>query len=280
MSAVIDAQPSAPTVVPQHRPDFGEDQPAEELLRIMKNLPEGHPSAAALQERVMELYQPLIHKIARRYSGRGEPYEDLRQTGHLGLVKAIRGFDPDRGKKFISYLLPMVTGEIKRHFRDHTWAVRVPRRHQENRNQLNRIRGEFQQEHARPPKISELAEAMGLPEAEVLELVQVSESYNTLSLDVPDLGDDDGSTLEDRLGQEDASYDLVVERESLRPALTCLDSRERTILHLRFFGDCTQAQIAEEVGCSQMHVSRLLAATIEKLRQRIGEEVPSGSGRS
>ncbi|WP_174546294.1 sigma-70 family RNA polymerase sigma factor, partial [Nocardiopsis dassonvillei] len=117
------------TVIPRpRRPMPGEDATAEELLSVLVRLGEGDPQANGLRERVMVLYQPLINKIARRYGGRGEPLEDLKQTAMVGLAKAVRGYDPDRGKPFISYLLPTVTGEIKRHFRDHTWAVRVPRR--------------------------------------------------------------------------------------------------------------------------------------------------------
>ncbi|MFL1378913.1 MULTISPECIES: SigB/SigF/SigG family RNA polymerase sigma factor [unclassified Nocardiopsis] len=248
---------------------------AEELLQDLRDLPEGHPDTNLLQEQVLELYRPLLYRIARHYSGRGEPYEDLRQTAHLGLVKAVRGYDPDRGKKFISYLLPTVTGEIKRHFRDHTWAVRVPRRHQEHRGRLHRVSVEFQQRHAREPRTEELAQEMNLPRKEVEELLQASEAYSTLSLDLPDHKDEEGgSTLEERIGDEDDSYDLVLERESLRPAMTCLDDRERILLRLRFFDDLTQAQIAEEIGCSQMHVSRLLSATLGKLRERVDHDEP------
>ncbi|MDE3724622.1 SigB/SigF/SigG family RNA polymerase sigma factor [Nocardiopsis sp. N85] len=251
-----------------------DERSAEELLAGLKALPEGNPKAALLQERVLELYRPLLYRIARHYSGRGEPYEDLRQTAHLGLVKAIHGYDPHRGKKFISYLLPTVTGEIKRHFRDHTWAVRVPRRHQEQRGRLHRAVVEFQQRHAREPGTDELAAEMGLPEEEIRELLQASQAYSTLSLDLPDHKGEEGEgpTLEERIGREDDSYELVVERESLRPAMSCLNSRERTILHLRFFAERTQAQIADEIGCSQMHVSRLLAATLDKLRRRVDRD--------
>jgi RNA polymerase sigma-B factor len=191
----------------------------------------------------------------------------------LGLVKAIHGYDPERGKPFISYLLPTVTGEIKRHFRDHTWAVRVPRRHQENRSQLRRVTGEFQQAHARTPSIRDLAEEMGLPESEVSELIQASELYHSLSLDAPDASGadgEDGSRLEDHLGSEDGDLELVVQRESLKPALTRLPAREREILKLRFFGDHTQSEIANRLGYSQMHVSRLLNSVLGQLREEMG----------
>lgn len=264
-------------VIPRPR-RAAEEVSAEELLSELRGLSEGDPRANRLRERVVVLYQPLINKIARRYGGRGEPLEDLKQTAMVGLVKAVRGYDPDRGKPFISYLLPTVTGEIKRHFRDHTWAVRVPRRHQENRVKLRRIIGEFQQEHARTPTIAELAQEMGLSEAEVSELTQVSESYRSLSLDAPDSSDSDGqegARLEDHLGSEDQALERVVERESLKPALARLPERERKLLLLRFFGDHTQSEIADRLGYSQMHVSRLLAGVLEQLRKEVGTDSPS-----
>ncbi|WP_435105303.1 SigB/SigF/SigG family RNA polymerase sigma factor [Nocardiopsis synnemataformans] len=266
------------TVIPRPRkPMPSEDATAEELLSVLGGLGEEDPRANGLRERVMVLYQPLINKIARRYGGRGEPLEDLKQTAMVGLVKAVRGYDPARGKPFISYLLPTVTGEIKRHFRDHTWAVRVPRRHQENRVKLRRVTSEFQQEHARTPTIAELAHEMKLPEAEISELVQVSESYRSLSLDAPDSSDaegQDGARLEDHLGKEDEGLERVVQRESLKPALARLPAREREILRLRFFGDHTQSEIADRLGYSQMHVSRLLSGVLEQLRQEVGTASP------
>ncbi|WP_017569994.1 SigB/SigF/SigG family RNA polymerase sigma factor [Nocardiopsis halotolerans] len=252
----------------------GEDVPAEELLVELHRMDEDDPRMARVREQVVARYQPLINKIARRYNNRGEPLEDLKQTAMVGLVKAVRGYDPDHGKPFISYLLPTVTGEIKRHFRDHTWAVRVPRRHQENRVKLRRVLSEFQQTHARTPTNAEIAQEMGLDEDEVVELVQVSESYRSLSLDAPDSSDADGqegARLEDHLGSEDRDLERIVERESLKPALARLPERERELLMMRFFGDHTQSEIADRMGYSQMHVSRLLKHTLEQLRRDVGE---------
>ncbi|WP_397221657.1 SigB/SigF/SigG family RNA polymerase sigma factor [Nocardiopsis lambiniae] len=247
---------------------------AEDLLTRLHDLNQDDPRAHDLRERVVILYQPLVNRIARDYSGKGEPLEDLKQTAMVGLVKAVRGFDPGRGKPFIAYMRPTVTGEIKRHFRDRTWAVRVPRQHQENRIRMRRIIGEFQQHQARTPSLAELAERMGMSERETGDVVQASEAYRCLSLDMPDSteGDDDtGPQLQDHLGRVDKGFEHVIQRETLKPALDDLNERERTILHLRFFGDHTQAEIADRLGCSQMHISRLLKGTLEHLREKVGE---------
>ncbi|PDP87082.1 B/F/G family RNA polymerase sigma-70 factor [Glycomyces fuscus] len=267
------------TLIPSQRAARpGKEVSAEELLAELHRLDEDDPRADRLREQVVVLYQPLVNKLARRYNGRGEPLEDLKQTAMVGLVKAIRGYKPDRGKPFISYLMPTVTGEIKRHFRDHTWAIRVPRRHQENRIKLRQVLNTFQQTHARMPTNAEIAKELGLEEEEVVELVQASESYRSLSLDAPDSSDsggEDGTRLEDHLGSEDEGLERVVERESLKPALARLPEREREILKLRFFGDHTQTEIADRMGYSQMHVSRLLKNTLEQLRQDVGERGPA-----
>ncbi|ASU58895.1 SigB/SigF/SigG family RNA polymerase sigma factor [Nocardiopsis dassonvillei] len=264
-----------PAVPGPRRPVWDEDPTAEDMLAELHGLDRDDPRADDLRERVVVLYQPLVNKLARRYNGRGEPLDDLQQTAMLGLVKAIHGFNPDRGKPFISYLMPTVTGEIKRHFRDHTWAVRVSRRHQENRIKLRQALNDFQQAHARTPTVHELSEEMGLPEAEVGELIQVSESYRSLSLDAPDTSDSEGqegTRLEDHLGSEDEGLELVVQRESLKPALARLPEREREILMLRFFGDHTQSEIADCLGYSQMHVSRLLNGVLGQLREEMGQD--------
>lgn len=242
---------------------------AESLLRTLRGLSDDDPRREELHEQIVQMYQPLVNQIARRYSNRGEPIEDLRQTAMVGLMKAIQGFDADRGKRFISYLLPMVTGEVKRHFRDHTWAIRVPRRHQENRAELNRVTMEFGQRHGRSPTIKELAEELGMSEDETVELIEASAAYSALSLDAPYGDGEETTTLEDVLGDVDGALEGVVDHESLKPALAALPERERHILLLRFFGDKTQADIAQQVGYSQMHISRLLSNTLARLREEI-----------
>jgi RNA polymerase sigma-B factor len=251
----------------------GENASAEELLAAARRLGEGDPRADRLRERVVLLHQPLAKKIARRYQGRGEPLEDLYQAAMVGFTKAMRGYDPSYGKPFVAYLVPTVTGEVKRHFRDHTWAMRVTRTQQEERSKLRRVSSDFQQEHARTPTTAELAERMDMSEEEVHQLIQASNAYQCLSLEAPDTSgaEEEPMRLEDHLGSEDHGLELVDQRESLKPALARLPERDRRLLGLRFFCDHTQTEIADRMGCSQMHVSRLLSGVLDRLRAEMGE---------
>ncbi|MEU0487607.1 SigB/SigF/SigG family RNA polymerase sigma factor [Nocardiopsis sp. NPDC006139] len=269
---------TAPVQVPRPRRPVDshgfEEGSAEDILARLHALAPDAPQARELWERLLEEFVPLVSRIARDYRGRGEPLEDVTQAAMVGLVKAVRGFDPGRGTPFLAYLRPTVTGEIKRHFRDHTWAVRVARCHQENRIRLRRVSEDFEQEHGRRPTTAELAGLLGLSDEEVRRLLQASEAYQCLSLDrtePDDEGEEAGTRLEDRLGDEETGYELVLERESLKPVLAGLDDRGRALLRLRFFDDLTQAQIAEHLGCSQMHVSRLLREVLDLVRDRLGE---------
>ncbi|WP_017602528.1 sigma-70 family RNA polymerase sigma factor [Nocardiopsis alkaliphila] len=249
-----------------------EEASPEDLLSMLKNLEQSDPRAAGrLRERITWHYQPLLHRLARRYSGRGEQEEDLRQTAHVGLAKAIRGYSPARGD-FIRYLMPTVTGEIKRHFRDRTWAVHTPRDPQARRSEMRQVRRDLEQRLARTPTIDEIAREMGLSREQVEEVRLVSEAYNTVSLNAPEPREEGPTTRWERyLGVEDHNLDLVVERASVRPALRALSAREKLIIKRRFFDEWTQARIAKEVGCSQMHVSRLLTASLRKLREELSE---------
>ena len=225
------------------------------------------PRRERLREVLVEEHLPLVRHFARRFSNRGEPFDDLLQVGTLGLIAAIDRFDPTRGVEFLSFAVPTITGEIKRHFRDQGWSVRVPRRLQELHLSLNAAVGELAQKNGRAPNPSELAEYLGIPRAEVLEGLQVANAYRSSSLDERLSGDDDSPTLAATLGQEDAALEGVEYRESLQPLLATIPARERRILILRFFGNMTQSQIAADIGISQMHVSRLLAQTLAKLRE-------------
>ncbi|MDA8369757.1 MAG: SigB/SigF/SigG family RNA polymerase sigma factor [Nocardiopsaceae bacterium] len=244
-----------------------------ELFRQLTETDKDDPKREDIYRALVDLHASVIRRIARRYRNRGEPEEDLRQVVTVGLVQAIRDFDPDYGKEFISYALPMMTGEVKRHFRDRTWAIRVPRKYQEKRPELNRVTSAFAQEHGRSPTVAEIAERLELTVEETLELIDASSAYSALSLDVPYGADEEEKTLGDTLGEEDRDLESVADRTSLRPALATLSPRDRRIVLLRFAGNKTQAQIAEIVGLSQMHVSRTLSASLAKLRAQLVPDV-------
>ncbi|MFJ3334111.1 RNA polymerase sigma factor SigF [Streptomyces sp. NPDC086766] len=241
---------------------------ARALFVELRALKEGSPQYAELRNQLVRMHLPLVEHLARRFRNRGEPLDDLTQVATIGLIKSVDRFDPDRGVEFSTYATPTVVGEIKRHFRDKGWAVRVPRRLQELRLALTTATAELSQLHGRSPTVHELAEKLAISEEEVLEGLESANAYSTLSLDVPDT-DDESPAVADTLGAEDEALEGVEYRESLKPLLEDLPPREKRILLLRFFGNMTQSQIAQEVGISQMHVSRLLARTLAQLREKL-----------
>lgn len=228
------------------------------------------PRRAVLRDHIVAGYLPVVHHIARRYIGRGEPLEDLEQAGSVGLIGAVDRFDPDRGTDFLSFAIPTITGSIRRHFRDHAWAMRVPRRLKDIQSSINNAIGPLSQELHRAPRPSEIARHLGLPLSEVLHGLEAQQAYHNDSIDR--INTDGDSPLADRIGSPDADLDNVEHRETLEPLLDSLPDRERTIVVLRFFGNQTQTQIAEAVGLSQMHVSRLLAQTLRSLRAQMTED--------
>jgi RNA polymerase sigma-B factor len=225
------------------------------------------------REQLIEQYMSLVRSLARRYSYRGEQLEDLVQIGAIGLIKAIDRFDLDRGVELTTYATPNIIGEIKRHFRDKGWAVRVPRGLQELNVQLSRLVEQLTVQLARSPTIPELAKAAGVEEEEVLEALESGRAYTSLSLSVGGGGgdDDDLDPLES-LGTVEHQYEVSEDRAVLAPGFKALDERERKILQLRFFDGLTQSQIAQQVGISQMHVSRLIRRSLEKIRETIAED--------
>lgn len=241
---------------------------ARAMFIELRKLPDGSSQRAELRNQLVRMHLPLVEHLARRFRNRGEPLDDLTQVATIGLIKSVDRFDPDRGVEFSTYATPTVVGEIKRHFRDKGWAVRVPRRLQELRLALTTATAELSQQHGRSPTVHELAERLGISEEEVLEGLESANAYSTLSLDVPDT-DDESPAVADTLGAEDEALEGVEYRESLKPLLEDLPPREKRILLLRFFGNMTQSQIAQEVGISQMHVSRLLARTLAQLREKL-----------
>ncbi|WP_234363636.1 RNA polymerase sigma factor SigF [Streptomyces sp. TN58] len=260
------AFPGSPA--PAALPDPRDRSSARALFVELRALPDGSAEKAELRNRLVRMHLPLVEHLARRFRNRGEPLDDLTQVATIGLIKSVDRFDPDRGVEFSTYATPTVVGEIKRHFRDKGWAVRVPRRLQELRLSLTTATAELSQQHGRSPTVHELAERLGISEEEVLEGLESANAYSTLSLDVPDT-DDESPAVADTLGAEDEALEGVEYRESLKPLLEGLPPREKRILLLRFFGNMTQSQIAQEVGISQMHVSRLLARTLAQLREKL-----------
>ncbi|MDT7626621.1 MAG: polymerase sigma-B factor [Pseudonocardiales bacterium] len=232
------------------------------------------PRRESLRDELVTGYLPVAQHIARRFANRGEPLDDLIQVATVGLINAVDRFEPDRGSDFFSFAVPTISGEVRRHFRDQGWSMRVPRRLKDLHVSINAAVAELSQSLGRAPRPSELAEKLGLPTNEVLEGLAAGQAYRGSSLDEILSGDQSGTTLGDLLGEADAELERVDYQQSLQPLLAELPDRERTILMLRFFGNKTQTQIADQVGVSQMHVSRLLAQTLARMRDRLetGEE--------
>jgi RNA polymerase sigma-B factor len=236
---------------------------------LFAELAECEPESAEryrLRDELVEMHLPLVEYLARRFRNRGEPLDDLVQVATIGLIKSVDRFDLERGVEFSTYATPTIVGEIKRHFRDKGWAIRVPRRLQELKLSLTKATSELSQRLGRSPTVAELAGHLGMSEEEVLEGLESANAYSAVSLDAPDGGDEDSPAVADTLGAEDESLEGVEYRESLKPLLDQLPPREKRILLLRFFGNMTQSQIAADLGISQMHVSRLLARTLTQLR--------------
>lgn len=250
----------------------GAGTPRERSAALFAEL---HDATATQQNRgaarstLIELHLPLVEHCARRFGNRGEPLEDLVQVGTIGLIKAVDRFDLDRGVEFSTYATPTILGEIKRHFRDKGWAIRVPRRLQELRLAIATATSELSQSLGRSPTPRELAERLEVGIEDVLEGLESAHAYATLSLDAGEGGEGSAASMLETMGIDDAGLEHVEIRESLRPLLDSLPPREKQILMLRFFQQKTQSQIAAEIGISQMHVSRLLSQTLSRLREWI-----------
>ena len=241
----------------------GRSRSEEEIAALFGRLPD-----PAAREELAKEFLPLAEYFARRFSGRGEPVDDLTQTASLGLLNAIDRFDPDRGVPFSTYAAATIVGELKRHFRDRGWALRVPRSVQETAILVNRTVSSMWQNLGRAPTVAEIASAADIGEDDVLQALDALQAYTTDSLDAPT--GDATSTAAESIGSEDRSFVVSEEWLSLAPALRDLPERERKILYLRFFEGRTQTEIADELGISQMHVSRLVSQSLEKLREKAG----------
>ncbi|WP_435271127.1 SigB/SigF/SigG family RNA polymerase sigma factor [Streptomyces sp. 1222.5] len=270
-----DTAETTPTPTPAAARRVHDDSPdTADLFARLAELEDG-PARDAVQDELVTAWLPMAHRIASRFRDRGESIEDLRQVAALGLVKAVDRFDPSRGGAFESYAVPTITGEVKRHFRDHMWAVRVPRRVQEVRNRVRIARRELAQQPGSPePTIADIAARTGLTEEEVSAGMEALESFSSLSLDAEVASVEDGYSLADTLSTAEAAYDIVVDREAVKDSLRRLSERDRAILYMRFFEDMTQSRIAERLGISQMHVSRLISRSCDRVRREALAEFP------
>ncbi|WP_232423365.1 RNA polymerase sigma factor SigF [Mycobacterium sp. 155] len=239
------------------------------MFRVLGGLDEHTQAYADQREKIVTRCLPLADHIARRFDGRGEAREDLVQVARVGLVNAVNRFDVETGSDFVSFAVPTIMGEVRRHFRDNSWSVKVPRRLKELHLRLGTATSELSQRLGRAPTASELAEELGVDRNEVVEGLVAGSSYNTLSIDSGGGGDEETPAIVDSLGDVDTALERIENRETLRPLLAALPERERTVLLLRFFESQTQTQIAERVGVSQMHVSRLLAKSLARLRDQL-----------
>ncbi|MET9775351.1 RNA polymerase sigma factor SigF [Streptomyces sp. NPDC006367] len=242
------------------------------LFERLESLEEGTHEHAYVRNTLVELNLALVKFAASRFRSRSEPMEDIIQVGTIGLIKAIDRFEMSRGVEFPTFAMPTIIGEIKRFFRDTSWSVRVPRRLQELRLDLAKAGDELAQRLDRSPTVSELAEHLGLSEDEVLEGMAASNAYTASSLDAQPEEDDAEGALADRIGYEDHGLEGIEYVESLKPLIAELRPRDRKILSLRFVAGMTQSEIGEELGISQMHVSRLLSRTLVRLRKGLTVE--------
>jgi RNA polymerase sigma-B factor len=244
----------------------GHPHPADLLLRRRAALPPADPTRHVLRHQAVVASLPAARSLARRYAGRGEPLDDIQQVAFVGLLKAVDGFDPAYCTDFWAYATPTIRGEIKRYFRDKSWAVEVPRRYKNLQQEVNRCRDDLAQRLRRFPRVADYAEHLGTDHDEIRQAIVAANGYSSASLSAQPGGTGTAS-LTDRLGEQDPGFELVDLHESIHPALARLPHRERQIVTLRYFGNMTQTQIAAEVGISQMHVSRLLARSLKELRR-------------
>jgi RNA polymerase sigma-B factor len=257
-SQVPDGAPSGP----------GEGLAAEAMLwRRLRD-----QSDPAAREELVRRYLPFAKNLALRYRGASESFDDLLQVANLGLVNAVDRFDPARGTPFAAFASPTILGELKRHFRDRVWTVRVPRGLHDRMAEVEKATTALTVELQRSPSVSEIAAKLEIEPAEVLEVLEANHNRRPLSLDRPVGGEDDESPASEWVGDEDEGYELVDDKLALEGVLPQLDDRERLILRLRFVEDMTQSQIAEQIGHSQMHVSRILRRTLERIREQVAEQ--------
>lgn len=239
----------------------------------------GEDGSAVVREELVERFMPLARRLAGRYAGGAEPYDDLVQVASVGLVKAIDRFDVERGTAFSTFAVPTILGELKRHFRDRGWSVHVPRDVQERILKVERALAELPSRLGRAPTIADIAERLEVSDEEVLEAMHASQGHHAVSLDASSSFADgeEPAPLGERIGETDLGFDTVEYGAAIQPVLEETSDRDRKILHLRFVDDMTQSEIADRVGVSQMHVSRILRSTLESLRGAVREQLDEPS---
>jgi RNA polymerase sigma-B factor len=219
------------------------------------------------REDLVAIYLPVARRMAGRYAGVVEPYDDLVQVASIGLLNAVDRFDPARGIPFLGFAKPTIMGELKRYFRDKVWTIRVPRALHDRMAQIESATEELTEELSRPPSPKELAASLGIEVTDVLEALEAQQNRRPLGLETPIGGEDGEPSTPQWLGKVDDSYELVEDRMTLERVLPALDERQQNVLRMRFIDELPQSRIAAEIGCSQMHISRLLRATLKRLRE-------------
>ncbi len=233
-----------------------------DLLRRVQDHADQHA-----REQLAQRFMPLVYSIARKYAkNNGEPFEDIAQAGAVGLVKAIDRFDVESGSRFVSFAAPNIQGEILRHFRDHTWAVHVPRSLKELSQRVRQYQRETLEKTSRQPTVDQIAEKLGESSERIVAAINAGDTYEALSFDQPVA---DGNSIQDRTGGPEDGYAAVEERSVVQDACTTLDDRTRQVVFQRFYADRLQREIAEEIGVSQMQVSRLLSRGLKEMRQHL-----------
>lgn len=266
------AETTFPQRAQRYRHDHADAPDTSEDLARLPHVPEG-PEHTELAGSIVEEWLPMAHRLAGKYRGRGESMDDLHQAAALGLVKAVERYDPERGTAFATFAVPTIVGEIRRHFRDYSWHLHVPRRVQELRNTVRAALLSMETGSGESPSVQEIAERTRLDVEDVVAGLKAMEGYRALSLDVPLESDEgDGFALADTLGEREPAYETVVAKEAARSSIGALPERERRALYLRYFHDMSQSRIAEDLGVSQMHVSRLLSRSCDRVRREVDGE--------
>jgi RNA polymerase sigma-B factor len=261
------AAPSEAATSPKHSDEYAD---VVDMFHVLRTLPADSREYARQRECIVNRCLQLADHVARHYDRRGENLEDLTQVARLGLMNAINRFDPDKSPSFLAFAVPTMMGEVRRHFRDHGWSMHVPRRIRDRHGQITRATAHLTQSLGRAPTASELSELLDLDREEVVESLVAAASYNVHSIDAPVAGGDGRpQMLADTIGDVDPAYEHITDLAAVRPLIEALPEREQTVLYLRFFASMTQSQIAEQIGVSQMHVSRILERTLTKLRTQL-----------